>query len=75
MPEGAQQLALFILPEKGGSADAVASAVRKQPGAFVRAVQDLDQATLDRARLDAFLDVLLQAEREIRTASARPRRC
>lgn len=64
VPKGAQQLALFILPEKGGSADAVASAVRKQPGAFVRAVQDLNQATLDRARLDTFLDVLLQAERE-----------
>jgi hypothetical protein len=64
VPKGAQQLALFILPEKGGGADAVVSAVRKQPGAFVRAVQDLNQATLDRARLDTFLDVLLQAERE-----------
>ena len=64
VPKGAQQLAVFILPEKGGSADAVVSAVRKQPGAFVRAVQDLNQATLDRARLDTFLDVLLQAERE-----------
>ncbi|EZP53241.1 hypothetical protein [Sphingomonas sp. RIT328] len=64
VPKGAQQLALFILPAKGGSSDAVASAVRKQPGAFVRAVQDLNQATLDRARLDTFLNVLLEAERQ-----------
>lgn len=64
VPRGAQQLALFILPERGGSADAIISAVRKQPGTFVRAVQDLNRASLDRARLDTFLDALVQVERE-----------
>ncbi|MGP7794444.1 hypothetical protein [Sphingomonas sp. CLY1604] len=61
VPKGAQQLALFVLPERGGGANAIVSAVRKQPGTFVRAVQDLNQASLDRARLDTFLDLLLQA--------------
>ena len=63
VPKGAQQMVLFVLPEKSGGANAVASAVRKQPGAFVRAVQELNQASLDRARLDTYLDLLLQAER------------
>ncbi|WP_445192274.1 hypothetical protein ACT009_17225 [Sphingomonas sp. Tas61C01] len=64
VPKGAQQLALFVLPEKGGGANAIASAVRKQPGAFVRAVQELNQASLDRARLDTYLDTLLKVERD-----------
>ena len=63
VPKDAQQMALFIVPERGGSADAIASTVRKQPGAFVRAVQELNQASLDRARLDTFLHVMLDAER------------
>ncbi len=62
VPEGARQLVVFLVPESGGF-DAVISAVRKQPGAFVRAVQDLDQASLDRARLDAFLDSIHALER------------
>ncbi|BCA64146.1 hypothetical protein HMP09_3380 [Sphingomonas sp. HMP9] len=62
VPDGARQLVVFLVPESGGF-DAVVSAVRKQPGAFVRAVQDLDQASLDRARLDAFLDGIHALER------------
>ncbi|MDB5715869.1 MAG: hypothetical protein JWO15_3266, partial [Sphingomonadales bacterium] len=50
VPKGAQQMALFFMPESGGSLNAIVSAVRKQPGAFVRAVQELNQASLDRAR-------------------------
>ncbi len=62
VPDGARQLVTFLVPESGGF-DAVVSAVRKQPGAFVRAVQDLDQASRDRARLDAFLDGIHALER------------
>ena len=61
VPKGAQQLVLFVLPEGGAGKNAIVSAVRKQPGAFVRAVQDLNQASLDRARLDTFLDLLFRA--------------
>lgn len=64
VPKGALQLALFITPESGGGAGAVIGTVRKQPGAFVRAVQELNQASLDRARLDAFLARMQQAERK-----------
>ena len=64
VPKGAQQMALLVIPESGGGANAVISTVRKRPGAFVRAVQELNQATLDRARLDAFLRETLKAERQ-----------
>ncbi len=64
VPKGAGQLAVFITPETGGSAKAIVGTIRKQPGAFVRAVQELNQASLDRARLDTFLAALQSAERE-----------
>ncbi len=55
VPEGAEQAILFLAPETGGGFDAVRGAVRGRPGVFVRAAQDLYQASLDRARLDAFV--------------------
>jgi hypothetical protein len=55
VPKGAQQLLLFLAPETGGGFKAIVNAVRGRPGAFVRASQDLNQATLDRSRLDAYL--------------------
>jgi len=55
VPQGAQQMLLFLAPETGGDFKTLVNAVRNRPGAFVRASQDLHQATLDRSRLDAFL--------------------
>ena len=55
VPEGAQQVLLFLAPETGGDFTTVRNAVRGRPGAFVRASQDLHQASLDRARLDTYL--------------------
>jgi len=55
VPAGAEQAVLFLAPKAGGGFDAVREAVRGRPGVFVRASQDLFQASLDRARLDAFL--------------------
>jgi len=55
VPPGAEQAILFLAPETGGGFDAVRGAVRGRPGVFVRAAQDLYQASLDRARLDAFV--------------------
>ncbi|MBS0362596.1 MAG: hypothetical protein JSR98_14565, partial [Proteobacteria bacterium] len=54
VPAGAQQVLLFLAPETGGDFSTLINAVRSRPGAFVRAAQDLHQATLDRSRLDAF---------------------
>ena len=55
VPAEAQQVLLFLAPETGGDFKTLISAVRGRPGAFVRASQDLNQATLDRSRLDAHL--------------------
>lgn len=56
VPGGAEQALVLLVPDTGGAIDAVVSAVRDRPGAFVRASQELNQAMLDRARLEAFLD-------------------
>jgi len=56
VPQGAQQCLFFLAPETGGDFDTLRSAVRGKPGAFVRASQDLNQASLDRARVDKYLD-------------------
>jgi len=55
VPAEAQQVLLFLAPETSGDFRTVVGAVRGRPGAFVRASQDLNQATLDRSRLDAHL--------------------
>ncbi|MCD2317484.1 hypothetical protein LQ954_15150 [Sphingomonas sp. IC-11] len=62
VPEGAQQALIFLVPETGGAIDGVAKAVREQPGAFVRASQELNQAMLDRTRLETFLDQVRRRE-------------
>ena len=55
VPQGAQQALLFLAPETGGDFPTLRNAVKGRPGAFVRASQDLHQASLDRARLDTYL--------------------
>jgi hypothetical protein len=55
VPEDAQQVLLFLAPETGGDFRTVVGAVRGRPGAFVRTSQDLNQAQLDRSRLERYL--------------------
>src|SRR6516225_7187684 len=52
VPKGAEQALLFLAPETGGDFGTLRTAVRGKPRAFVRAMQDLNQASLDRSRLD-----------------------
>ena len=54
-PPDAEQLVVFLAPQTGGDFKTLMGAVQGRPGAFVRASQDLNQASLDRSRLDAFL--------------------
>ena len=68
VPQDAQQLLLFLAPETGGDFRTLVSAVRGRPGAFVRASQDLNQATLDRSRLEAYLAAIRASTRAIRPA-------
>ncbi len=58
VPEGAQQVLLLMAPETGGDYRTLVSAVRGRPGAFVRASQDLNQAALDRSRLQVYLNAI-----------------
>jgi len=55
VPQEAQQLLVFLAPQTGGAFRTLVDAVRGRPGAFVRTSQDLNQAGLDHARLDAYL--------------------
>ncbi|MGA8090654.1 MAG: hypothetical protein WCA10_25490 [Terracidiphilus sp.] len=55
VPKEAQQAVVFLAPATGGDFSTLRNAVRGRPGVFVRATQDLQAASLDRMRLDAYL--------------------
>ncbi len=55
VPQGAQQALLFLAPETGGDFNTLRKAVHDRPGAFVRADQDLQAASWERMRLEAYL--------------------
>jgi len=55
VPADAQQVLVFMAPETRGDYRTLMDAVRGRPGAFVRSSQDLNQATLDRSRLERYL--------------------
>ena len=56
VPAEAQQALIFLAPETGGDFSTLRAAVRARPGAFVRATQDLQAASWDRMRLEAYLN-------------------
>ncbi len=56
VPAEAQQALLFLAPETGGDFNTLRNAVRGRPGSFVRAAQDLEEASWERMRLEAYLD-------------------
>ncbi len=58
VPEEAEEALVFLAPETGGAFSTLRAAVRGKPGAFVRASQDLVQASLDRERLEKYLDAV-----------------
>nr|WP_242126496.1 hypothetical protein [Sphingobium sp. Sx8-8] len=62
VPKGARQMTLFMVPETGGAAGTITDAVRGKPGEFIRATQELNQASLDRSRLDAFMAAIRAQE-------------
>ncbi len=55
VPDEAQQALLFLAPETGGDFNTLRKAVREEPGTFVRAAQDLQAASWERMRLEAYL--------------------
>jgi hypothetical protein len=58
VPEEAEEALIFLAPETGGGFTTLRGSVRAKPGAFVRAAQDLQQASWDRARLEKYLDAV-----------------
>ena len=62
VPDGAQQVVLFLAPATGGDFATLRNAVQGRPGAFVRAAQELAQASLDHARLDTYLAAVRKTE-------------
>jgi hypothetical protein len=58
VPQGAQQVLVFLAPHTGGDLRTLMGAVRGRPGAFVRTSQDLNQAALDRSRLEQYLSAV-----------------
>jgi hypothetical protein len=55
VPQDAGQLLVFLAPQTGGAYSTLVDTVRGRPGIFVRTSQDLNQAALDHARLEAYL--------------------
>ena len=58
VPEEAEEALVLLAPDTGGAFSTLRTAVRGKPGAFVRASQDLVQASLDRARLERYLEAV-----------------
>ncbi len=61
VPDEAEEGLVFLAPDTGGAFSTLRGTVRAKPGAFVRAAQDLEQASLDRLRLEAYLDALRES--------------
>ena len=72
VPQEAQQALVFLVPETGGDFSTLRKAVHDRPGAFVRAGQDLQAASWDRMRLDAYLnDVRVTSQTDPKTLKER----
>lgn len=56
VPQNAQEALLFLAPDNSGVFSTLRSTVRGKPGAFVRASQDLEASSLNRTRIDKFLE-------------------
>ena len=60
VPDGAQQALMFIAPETGGDFSTLKSAVRGRPGTFVRASQDLNEASFEQSRIERYVQAIKQ---------------
>lgn len=63
VPKNAQQVIVLFAPVTGGDFSTLRDAIRGKPGAFVRASQDLNQANLDRARLETYVNAIKAVNR------------
>jgi hypothetical protein len=75
IPDGAQRVLLFVAPETGGDFNTLRSAVKGNPGLFIRAGMSLDKASLEQQRIERYLAGMqaaqLEDERAIESRSAK----
>ena len=58
VPQGAEQALLFIAPKTGGDFKTLRSAVRGNPGTFIRADADLNEASFEEQRIQRYLSAM-----------------
>ncbi len=58
VPSEAQQALIFLAPDTGGGFATLKSAVIGRPGVFVRAAQDLNEASFEQARIERYLQAI-----------------
>ena len=72
VPAEAQQALIFLVPETGGDFNTLKKAVHDQPGTFVRAAQDLQAASWDRMRVEAYLaEVKVTSQTDLKSLKER----
>ncbi len=58
VPDEAQQALIFLAPDTNGGFATLKSAVVGRPGLFVRAAQDLNEASFEQARIERYLQAI-----------------
>ena len=58
VPPEAEQALMFIAPETGGDFSTLRNAVKGRPGTFVRASQDLNEASFEQSRIERYVQAL-----------------
>ncbi len=75
VPDGAQRAMCFVAPETGGDFNTLRSAVKGNPGLFIRANIALNKASFEQQRIERYLagmqTVALDDEKAIEIASAK----
>jgi hypothetical protein len=75
VPDGAQRAMLFVAPETGGDFNTLRSAVKGNPGLFIRANMSLNKASFEQQRIERYLagmqKVASQDEKVIEARSAK----
>jgi hypothetical protein len=55
VPDGAEEAIMFLAPETGGDFKTLRGAVKTRPGLFIRADADLNEASFEQQRIEAYL--------------------
>lgn len=62
VPAEAEQALMFIAPETGGDFSTLRNAVKGRPGTFVRASQDLNEASFEQSRIERYVQALQRVQ-------------